>query len=106
MNKKFKISLLIFLSIIYLFGVFFSGVYIHELVHKFEYRNIPKENESICVSIIMNCSGYFGMHSADYDSVALKEWENIKHKELYPSIIVIIYWVALLFLFVWFWEVQ
>ena len=102
MNKKL-IGLLILLSIVYLFGVFFSGVYIHELVHKFEYRNIPKENESICVSVLMNCEGHFGFYYPEYDP---KSQEEVKHTELYPSIITIIYFIVCIVLFVWFWEVQ
>jgi len=96
---KFKTILLIVLSAVYLFIVFFSGVYIHELIHKFEYRNIPMENKSICMSILMNCEGHFGMYSADQG-----ESDNVKNTELYPSIVTIVYFVIFIFLLVWFWE--
>jgi hypothetical protein len=65
MNKT-KFILLVLGSIVYLVLSFYGSLYVHELTHKFEYINIPKISDDLCVSILSKCEIEGGNHFGYY----------------------------------------
>ncbi len=97
MIDKFE-RIWLFIIIVLVLQLLFIGVstFAHELTHKFDYRNIEKTNERVCV--FKNCDdGAVGSYSFCVDDSQLKETQKIsKYTEINASL------VSLSFVFLFF----
>jgi len=85
MENKTKIIILISL-LLFQIPVIMGSIYLHEHVHKWDFKDIPKTDESFCVGF--DCGeGLLGSYSFNFDDTSelVKQYQDIKQYSEYKA---------------------
>jgi hypothetical protein len=82
--------------------VFISSIYIHELTHKYDFKDIDKTNEKMCV--LINCEYnnkvYFGYYIFESDDITVQRISiYTENNAMFAQLMYTIFMLALFLLF-------
>ena len=92
MQKIIKYTILVFVFV----GLVLIGIPLHELTHKFDFRNIEKTNEKMC---ILGCGDAVGYYSFEIAQSEEEEYQRIhRYTEIHAYSITVIWLIISLFI--------